>query len=426
MPKTAVVFPGQGSQYQGMGKFLYNRSQVARETFQEAGDILHLDMAKLCFEGSLQELSRTENAQPAILTASVAAYRVYRQEFAEEPVYMAGHSLGEFTALACAEACSFPDALKLVRNRGWYMREASEAGSGSMKVISGIEASIVERECSRISGRMNQVSVSNYNHRYQTVISGHTQAVMEAAELLERMGARATGLNVSGPFHSELMRPAAGQLAADLQAFNFRESLYPVLSNVTGTPCITGQHIPDLLTAQMVRPVQWSRSMEFLCRAQVDTVIELGPGNVLTNLTRHSTFPMKAFAFDNQEDIGRLQEYLDPGTPAYPLAGMSLLERCAAAVASTPNLAGDAGGDFTRQSGRWRDMLHNLYALKAEQREPDTEHMEQAIELLQSSFDFKHMPPYEQKDFFADLLEQTGTVALLGEYVSSLMENTLK
>ena len=233
MGKLAFLFSGQGSQYVGMGKQLYESFPIARQTFEEANDVLSFNLKKLCFEGDIDTLTQTENAQPAILTVSTAAYRVYMNEIGIMPDYMAGHSLGEISALSCAGAIDFKDAVKIARRRGQLMQEAVMAREGGMLAIIGLGRKIVEEASKQFSKKGNLVVVSNSNSAEQHVISGHSTAIEEAGKYLQSIGAKLIPVKVSAPFHSPLMQSAADKFYYELQEYKFNNLNVNVISNVT-------------------------------------------------------------------------------------------------------------------------------------------------------------------------------------------------
>lgn len=309
MISIAVLFPGQGTQGVRMGKALCDRFDEARKIFALAGETLGFDISRLCFEGETSELTRTSNAQPAILTASYAAYRVWSEVYELEPCFMAGHSLGEYTALVCAGALSFPEALKLVRTRGRLMEEANRSGAGTMAAIKGVPAARVSEKCQQWRGN-GVVVAANYNTPGQTVISGHLEAVREVARQLQGEGAEVVFLDVSAAFHSPLMAPAAEALAGTLEAADFRAPAVPVISNVTARPYEGVEALRAGLKAQMTAPVCWAQTMAFLASHAVDIVIDTGPRAVLRDLSKENSLLMAPFSLDVEADRNRLQERL--------------------------------------------------------------------------------------------------------------------
>jgi len=296
---VATVFPGQGSQAPGMGKDLAEKFPVARQVFEEADDALGFAISRLCFEGPAEDLQLTENTQPAILTVSVAAFRAMKESGIEPPAFVAGHSLGEYSALVAAGALSLSDAVRTVRARGQYMQETVPVGTGAMAAVIGGELGDIERICRDASG--DQVcSIANFNSPGQAVIAGNTEAVDRAIELLSGVAKRVIKLKVSAPFHCALMKPAQDRLAADLERLSFNEPAIPVVTNVDARPTTAPAELRDALVRQVSAPVRWLESMQFLIQQGVDTFIEAGPGKVLAGLMRQTSRDVKTL---NVEDV---------------------------------------------------------------------------------------------------------------------------
>jgi [acyl-carrier-protein] S-malonyltransferase len=285
MGKVAFVFPGQGSQYPGMGKELAEKYSAARAVFEEADKALGFSISKICFEGTEDELKLTANTQPAILTVSVAAFRVLAEK-GIYPDFVAGHSLGEYSALVAAGGLKFADAVRLVHKRGTYMQEAVPAGQGAMAAILGISPAVVQDACKR-AAEGEICSAANLNSPEQTVISGHANAVKRAVEIASQSGAkRAVILPVSAPFHSALMMPAQEKLEKDLLATHFSDLQIPLVTNVDADSTRKGDEARQALIRQVTMPVRWEESMRFLLDENVRTFIEVGPGRVLTGIMR--------------------------------------------------------------------------------------------------------------------------------------------
>jgi [acyl-carrier-protein] S-malonyltransferase len=285
MGKVAFLFPGQASQYPGMGKELADRYPVARAVFEEADKALGFAISKICFEGTEDELRLTANTQPAILTVSVAAYRVLADK-GIMPDFVAGHSLGEYSALVAVGALKFADAVRLVRKRGTYMQEAVPVGVGGMAAIMGLSPAVVQDVCKRAAE--NEVCApANLNSPEQTVISGHASAVKRAVEIASQSGAkRAVVLAVSAPFHSALMMPAQEKLEKDLRATAMNFLQVPLVTNVDADTIRKGDEAREALIRQVTMPVRWEESMRMLLDEGVNTFVEVGPGKVLTGLMR--------------------------------------------------------------------------------------------------------------------------------------------
>ena len=281
-----LLFPGQASQFPGMGKDLHDAYPVARRTFEEVAEALSLDMAALCFRGTEDELRMTENTQPAIFTVSVAAFRVLAAETGIRPACAAGHSLGEYSALVATGAFSLGDAVRVLRSRGKYMQDAVPLGEGAMAAILGLSPSQVEGVC-RAGAALGVVSPANFNGGGQIVISGEAKAVTAACEAAKAAGAkRALPLAVSAPFHCALMRPAADRLAPELRAIPQGRFAFPVVANVTAAPYGTGDDVAEMLIRQITAPVRWEESVAAMRAAGTNAFLEVGPGKVLSGLLR--------------------------------------------------------------------------------------------------------------------------------------------
>jgi [acyl-carrier-protein] S-malonyltransferase len=303
MAKWAFLFPGQGSQYVGMGKDLKQNFKVAADIFAEADEALHEDLSKLCFEGPEDDLKLTRNTQPAILTVSIAALRVLQQETGLVPAMTAGHSLGEYSALVASGALTFTDAVAIVRKRGTFMQEAVPVGVGGMAAILGMETEVLEQIC-KDSAEGQAVSPANYNCPGQIVISGHMEAVKRAAARAEAAGAKkVVMLPVSAPFHSALMKPAAEKLARALEPVTVQDLKIPVLSNVEADFYPSKNDVKRLLTDQVDHPVRWIEEMEKMVREGVDKCVEIGPGKVLNGLVRKISRETAMQSIENPDSI---------------------------------------------------------------------------------------------------------------------------
>jgi len=286
MGPIAFIFPGQGSQHPGMGKDLADNFPAARQVFEEADTALGFRLSKLCFEGPAEQLQMTENTQPAILTTSIAALRALEGEGFPKPDFVAGHSLGEYSALVAASSLSLTDAVRTVRARGRYMQEAVPVGVGAMAAILGADLELVRAVCAEAA--QGQVcSAANINTPNQVVIAGDTAAIDRAIELLKERGAkRAMKLNVSAPFHCALMQPAQERLAVDLRGITFENPATAVVTNVDAKAVNLGDEARAALVRQVSQPVRWLESVEFLISQGVQSLIEIGPGKVLSGLVR--------------------------------------------------------------------------------------------------------------------------------------------
>lgn len=284
--KLAIVFPGQGSQSVGMLADLYSQYDSVKQTFAEASEALGYDLWELVSNGPDTDLNETHRTQPALLTASVAVWRLWQQKGGISPAFFAGHSLGEYSALVCAGVLSLADAVRLVEKRGNYMQQAVPAGTGGMSAIIGLDDAAIVQACEQ-AAQGEVVSAVNYNSPGQVVIAGHKAAVERAGELCKAAGAkRALPLPVSVPSHCALMRPAAEQLAADLHQLQFAMPVIPVVNNVDVACAAEADAIKDALIRQLYSPVRWTETIEWLSAQGVTHIYELGAGKVLSGLIK--------------------------------------------------------------------------------------------------------------------------------------------
>ncbi len=309
MGKVAWVFPGQGSQYVGMGREVSEAYPVAREVFQEADGVLGFSLTQLCMHGDEAELRKTENTQPAILTTSIALLRVLKKR--EIPVnFVAGHSLGEYSALVAAGALPFAEAVRLVRIRGKLMEEAVPAGKGAMAAILGMEQSDLAKICEEVSAAGQLVDLANLNCPGQIVISGTREGVEEACKRAKETGARrAMMLEVSGPFHSRLMQPAAEMFQRWLNEATFSVAKVPLVANVTALPVQDPEEIRELLYRQVASPVRWEESVRWLLSQGVDTFVEIGPGSVLSGLIRKVDRQVQTYQVEKVSDLEKVWQH---------------------------------------------------------------------------------------------------------------------
>jgi [acyl-carrier-protein] S-malonyltransferase len=303
---TAYVFPGQGSQYVGMGKEFFRSFPEAAQVFKKADEALGFSLTGLCFEGPVEELNKTANTQPAILTASIACLEVFRRSGAPVPSALAGHSLGEYTALVAAGSISFEDAVRLVRKRGQYMQEAVPLGTGGMAAVMGLSGAEAVEVCRRASG-MGVVEAVNLNCPGQVVVAGDTAGLKAAEALAKEAGARRfIPLSVSAPFHSRLMAPAGEKLAGDLESIAVANPKVSVIANVSADFVSTGPEVKDSLVRQVYNPVRWEESIRRLISDGISMFIEIGPGKVLSGLIKKISREVQVYNVEDQASLEKV------------------------------------------------------------------------------------------------------------------------
>lgn len=305
MVKTAFVFPGQGSQFVGMGKDFYDHMPVARELMEEANNVLGYDLANICFNGPEESLKLTENTQPALLVHSIMALKILRENGIDS-VVSAGHSLGEFSALVAAGSLQFKDAVRLVRMRGKFMQEAVPVGVGTMAAIIGLPIQALQELCNQVSTQSCLVQPANLNSPVQTVIAGHKEAVLKvSAKALDAGAKKAVSLSVSAPFHCDLMRPAEIKLQKELDETNFQDLSFPVITNFEAKPVTKGVDARSALVKQVCSPVRWSQTMQVLVDQGVERVVELGSGKVLSGLIKRFDKNISCYQVGDRESLSQ-------------------------------------------------------------------------------------------------------------------------
>lgn len=310
MGKIAYIFPGQGSQAVGMGKELFDNFAPAREVFDQADEALGFSLSEMCFSGSEADLALTANTQPAILTTSVAAFRAMMSAGYPDPAFVAGHSLGEYSALVAAGVLEFADAVRTVRKRGTYMQEAVPVGVGSMAAILGADLATIEQACADAAN--GQVcSPANINSPSQVVIAGDADAIDRACELLKERGAkRAVKLNVSAPFHCALMKPAQERLAEVLGELKYGDPVYPIVHNIDAAVNSNADLVCEKLTQQVSSPVRWMQTVQEMVKGGAATMIEVGAGKVLSGLVRQIDRDVRCLNVEDSETLRNTLETL--------------------------------------------------------------------------------------------------------------------
>ncbi|WP_256757090.1 ACP S-malonyltransferase [Cohnella sp. WQ 127256] len=328
--KVALLFPGTGSQYIGMFKSQYEQYALVRETFDEVEEVLKLNLAERCFTDGFQEQLSIAYAQTAIFVCNVAAYRVYMNEVGIKPSLMAGHSLGELSALTCAGVFRVQDAAEAVWLRGEAMEAAVPEGGGAITAIKHLSAELVQEQCKRSNAEDGTVSIACYNSSDQIVIAGHRAAVTRVSEALRELGAQTITLNSNVPFHTSLMVSAADRLREKLLQIQLNEPLCPVLSNVTAKPYERGSEgVIDHLARQLTHPVRWEETVRHMQQEGISYAVELGPNSILKKLNRKTARNIRAYSWDEAEDYTRIVE-MQRLKPA-------LIDRCLSIAVATRN-----------------------------------------------------------------------------------------
>ncbi len=427
MTKIALMFPGQGTQYVGMGKNLCSKYEVANRTFEEANEFLGFDLKKLCFEGDIESLTKTENAQPAILTTSVAHYRVYMHEFGIEPYVAAGHSLGEISALTCSGAISFGDAVKIVRARGRFMQEAAEQKSGSMCAVSGIDREVINRECIRHSKDGSFVGISNYNSFDQVVISGQDEALEKTRISLSEMGAIIMPLKVSAPFHTPMMLPASEKFRDELKKYTFHESNWPVISNINALPYQGSHTIEETLTCQMIKPVLWEATVKYMVNEGASAAIELGPKAVLKKIMKRNAENIRAFSFDLDEDYLAINKLFEDNNLENLGVSInksfnsqnSVITKCLAIAICTQNRNWNSAEYRNGVIEPYRKIQEIQETVEKSGVEPTEEQIYEALSMLKSVLDTKLVPNGEKVERFNEIFKEFEMQEMFNDFIAS-------
>ena len=305
MVKIAFVFPGQGSQFIGMGRDFYDHVPAAKQLFEEANEVLGYDLQSICFNGPDESLKLTENTQPALLVHSTMALKMLREN-GINPLLAAGHSLGEFSALVAAGALKFSDAVRLVHLRGKFMQEAVPVGQGSMAAIIGLPVDTIQELCDKVASDSKIVQLANLNSPVQTVIAGHKECVEKVSKDALAAGAKKTVmLPVSAPFHSTLMKPAEIKLQKELKDTEFYDLSFPIINNIEAKPITLGVDARESLVKQVCSSVRWSETMQCIVDHEIDTVVELGSGKVLSGLMRRFDKSINCYQVGDRESLSQ-------------------------------------------------------------------------------------------------------------------------
>lgn len=408
MGKIAFLFPGQGSQYVGMSKTLNDEYEIARLTFEEASDLSGVNLPRMCFEGSLADLGKIENASLALLTAGVASFRVYMKEIGIAPQFCAGHSLGEYTALTCSGAMGFGDALKIVSFRAKLVQEFAERVNGIMTVVNGLPTETIAEECRRISTKEQSVAISCYNSNQEAAISGNDELVRQVEDRVLELGGQITPLLGNPPFHCSIMLPASEQFREELRQYQFHHIRYPIIANLNALPYDGPGQVVTNLCGHLTRPVQWERIMDYLHKHGVTMTIEMGPKNVLGGLYKNRFDFIQTISMDWTEDRNYLFEFFG-SKPMVKNHIPTVISKCLSIAASTPNY------NFNNEEYQkgvlepYRKIFAAYETIKNQGLPPSNEQMKEALQLLSVILKTKKIPLIEQKEWYEEIFEETGT-----------------
>lgn len=403
MERIALIFPGQGSQYIGMGKQIFDQHEQTRKIFEEANEVLNFDLTGMCFEGSILELSRPENMFPAIVMVSVATFVLYQKLIGIPPKLCAGHSLGEYSALVCSGAVSFADALKIVRKRGFLASEVSDSQESCMTVVEGMDKYILEEICQKASNSEDQAVISCYNSIDQFVIAGNSNAVWKTENAIMEMGGTITPVLTSAPFHSFLMSETSQKLREELSKYEFKNPQIPVVSNVNAMPYQDSQAV-EMLVKQMVSPVLWKDTMDYFRMQRINVIIEMGPQNVLRNLARNNIRTVRAYSFSNTEDRNELINYVFSEREQQ----FKVVEECMKVAASLPNSNWN-NKEYSEKVAKPYKLIEKIrFSLIEESRKATKQETKEVLILLKEIMDAKRISAEEQCKAYKEILTNSG------------------
>jgi [acyl-carrier-protein] S-malonyltransferase len=401
MIKSAIIFPGQGSQYTGMGKDLYNKNPKAKKLFEEASEIVQFDIRKFCFEADPKDLYKTEKVQPSLVTINIAMFQNYMEQVGVKPLFLAGHSLGEVAALACSGAIDFAEAVKLARIRGLLMKETVSEDI-TMAAVIGVEDEYLREKCSKLCNKNEAVYVSLYNSPDQNVICGDKEAVSKLCREITGKTVKIMPLKINAPFHSPLMKMAADKIKMELKQFTFKPMEYTVIANSTALPYTDVNSIYQNLYTQMFMPVKWSKTIKYMKDNGIDTILEVGPNNVLTNMAEKYEKNMKFYSYEKDKE--KIKSIFDKGSRPK----IEVLKQCLAIIVCTPNNNWDETEYKKGVIIPYKRIEQIIETLEKRKEEPSSEQIREGMNLLRLVFQTKGTPTEEQELRFKQLADKAG------------------
>jgi [acyl-carrier-protein] S-malonyltransferase len=408
----AVIFSGQGSQYAGMGKDLCSNYKTADDTFNEASEIAGVDFKKLCFEGNDEDLSKTLFTQQIVFIMGVASYRAYMEKIGIIPDIFAGNSLGEITALTCANVIEFKDAVKIVNSRATFMQEAADNSYGAMAAIGNVDHKIIDNECRKLSSGDYSVCISNYNSANQVVVSGYKDLVSKLVDNFKNNGAYTKYLKVNGAFHSPYMYPAAYKMQEELKKYRFHDLSHKVISNIDGGLYNSKDELAERLSLQIVKPVQWSNTIAFLEKNGIDCAIELGPGQVLKKMMKSNSSKISSYAFDIKEDIEKLQNEVFNNEKPYE---RNIVTMCLRSAVSSKNRIRQNEEAYKEAINTYNEMFNMYKVIKKDKRLPTKVEAEKALSMLLLIMNTKGIPVIECRKKLDGIITKSGNRHLFND-----------
>lgn len=415
MKEIAVVFPGQGSQYIGMGEKQYNNYKMVREIYEAASDILGFDLFKLCTQGSSDEITKTSNAQPAILVASYASFKIYMQEIGEVPLIGAGHSLGEISALVCSGAIDFLDGVKIARQRGIIMENVMANVKGGMSAVKDIDKEELKQICEQESTNEQVAWIANYNSPNQFVVSGHVEALNRIKDRVSMLKGKMTELKVAGPFHTPLMQGAVEGFSDELKKYKFNEFKFPILSNVTGDVYRDKESISSNLTRQLVSPVRWDVNMNYILEQGIKYIVEVGPKKVLKNIAMQYSDIGQAYAFDLESDRKKLYDLNSILYQKEEKIFCDTIKQCCTMAISTRNYNWNEEEYSRSVDKNYKKIQQTIHTMNKNQKTITIEDVEDAIMALKVLLEGKKLDAEEVDKRVAQIIDTNGVKKYLNK-----------